>query len=690
MDQQIAVLQQQLQQKDEQIEQLAAAFEQLRQQQNAQNQAQIYNGRTKVLKELKYMSNFSGNGEIKINAFINTMEHYLNGISDFETRRTAIRTIFFDKITGEAKESIINIRETDNWDLIKDKLKLRFRPEMEPAEIFRRIHTIRANTVGELILEIQKLKAKGDELLTLVTNKVKEITQGVLLDKILHENDIDEIIKIMQSRNFADLCIRKEFKKFDKVNKYNAKSNGKQSGYQKNERNYTTNQQTNDTDNTEQYRRHSDNNHRTRRNSYTFNTNSNQSGQSNNQNNNFRNNNSTQSRRRNFSSRQTRQNSDSRRQREEPMEVDNVQSQTNNNEVSHEHQQNFVNRTQSTNTASDDLATILITINNIKYTALIDIGSSFSIINENLTSFQKIPIKLLSFSTITGEDFIKYEVHTSAPEELKLPKGALIRWKAQRLNKRNYEFIIGIDLLTNLDALIDLEAETIRLNNQVIKFASNPYSANQICTLEKVEKNYLDHLHLNHLNEEEYNGITKIIRRFENIFFKEGDILTSTRKIKHEIVTTTDRQINSKLYRYPPKHEEEVRRQIKEMEEQGIIQKSFSRYSSPLIVVPKKKDNSGQQKFRIVIDYRKLNEVTVDDKFPLPNIDSILDKLGRAQYFFTLDLAKGYHQILIKEQDREKTAFVTPHGLYEFIRMPFGLKNAPATFQRLMNDILIH
>lgn len=264
----------------------------------------------------------------------------------------------------------------------------------------------------------------------------------------------------------------------------------------------------------------------------------------------------------------------------------------------------------------------------------------------------------------------------------------MIRWKAQRLNKRNYEFIIGIDLLTNLDALIDLEAETIRLNNQVIKFASNPYSANQICTLEKVEKNYLDHLHLNHLNEEEYNGITKIIRKFENIFFKEGDILTSTPKIKHEIVTTTDRQINSKLYRYPPKHEEEVRRQIKEMEEQGIIQKSFSRYSSPLIVVPKKKDNSGQQKFRIVIDYRKLNEVTVDDKFPLPNIDSILDKLGRAQYFSTLDLAKGYHQILIKEQDREKTAFVTPHGLYEFIRMPFGLKNAPATFQRLMNDIL--
>lgn len=71
------------------------------------------------------------------------------------------------------------------------------------------------------------------------------------------------------------------------------------------------------------------------------------------------------------------------------------------------------------------------------------------------------------------------------------------------------------------------------------------------------------------------------------------------------------------------------------MEEQGIIRKSHSRYASPLIVVPKKTDNSGEKKYRIVVDYRKLNEITLDDKYPLRNIDSILDKLGRAQYFTT-------------------------------------------------------
>ncbi|XP_037921369.1 uncharacterized protein LOC119658174 [Hermetia illucens] len=124
------------------------------------------------------------------------------------------------------------------------------------------------------------------------------------------------------------------------------------------------------------------------------------------------------------------------------------------------------------------------------------------------------------------------------------------------------------------------------------------------------------------------------------------------------------------------------------MERQGIIRKSNSRYASPIVVVAKKLDNSGRQKFRLFVDYRKLNEITVDDKYPLSNIDSILDKLGRVQYFTSIDLAKGYHQIKMNPNDIPKIAFVTPCGLYEYLRMPFGLKNAPATFQRLMNNIL--
>ena len=121
----------------------------------------------------------------------------------------------------------------------------------------------------------------------------------------------------------------------------------------------------------------------------------------------------------------------------------------------------------------------------------------------------------------------------------------------------------------------------------------------------------------------------------------------------------------------------------------GIIRASTSQWNAPLLVVPKKADSAGKPKLRIVIDFRKLNDLTIGDSFPLPNIEEILDQLGNAKYFSTLDLASGYHQIPMAEHDKPKTAFSTPYGHYEYNRMPFGLKNAPATFQRLMNSVLI-
>lgn len=121
---------------------------------------------------------------------------------------------------------------------------------------------------------------------------------------------------------------------------------------------------------------------------------------------------------------------------------------------------------------------------------------------------------------------------------------------------------------------------------------------------------------------------------------------------------------------------------------QNIIETSNSPWSSPVWVVPKKTDASGRKQWRIVIDYSKLNDITIGDSYLLPNISDMLDQLGYSKYFSTLDLTSGFHQIDMSPSDAAKTAFSTPSEHYQYKSMPFGLKNAPATFQRLMDNVL--
>ncbi|UYV85080.1 K02A2.6-like [Cordylochernes scorpioides] len=149
------------------------------------------------------------------------------------------------------------------------------------------------------------------------------------------------------------------------------------------------------------------------------------------------------------------------------------------------------------------------------------------------------------------------------------------------------------------------------------------------------------------------------------------------------IHTEDAKPIKHKPYRVSAKERTIIKDQIDEMLEEGIIRQSSSPWSFPVILV-KKRDG----KSRFCVDYRILNEVTVKDVYPIPRIDDVMDTLQGSKYFSAIDLKSGYWQVEIEERDKEKTAFTTAHGLYEFNVMPFGLCNAPATFERNMDNVL--
>lgn len=232
---------------------------------------------------------------------------------------------------------------------------------------------------------------------------------------------------------------------------------------------------------------------------------------------------------------------------------------------------------------------------------------------------------------------------------------------------------------------LDIEpVNTINVNFIEKMEIDNEISANQ----DNLLKENLKNLRLDHCNKEENNSIRKLCFEYRDIFYCENIPLSFTNKITHKIRLKDDTPIFTKSYRFPEVHRTEVKDQIAKMLDQDIIQLSTSPWSSPIWIVPKKLDASGHKKWRLVIDYRALNMRSIDEKWPLPNITDILDKLGKANYFTTLDLASGFHQILVDPEDIEKTAFSTEGGHYEFKRMPFGLKNAPCTFQRVMDNVL--
>ena len=191
----------------------------------------------------------------------------------------------------------------------------------------------------------------------------------------------------------------------------------------------------------------------------------------------------------------------------------------------------------------------------------------------------------------------------------------------------------------------------------------------------------------------------ELCEEYGEAFSKNNEDIGRTKLIKMDIDTGDSPPGSSRPYTLPLKHYEWVQREIESIEHAGVITKSMSKWTSPIVIVPKKSAPREPPKRRLCVDFRKVNELQQEvitagktkgqiSIHPLPKIDEMYVKLGGAKVFSTIDLRSGYHHIALGKSSRAKTAFVLPFGKYEFLMVPFGLAQAPAYFQLLMNKVL--
>ncbi|MCH87222.1 hypothetical protein A2U01_0008088, partial [Trifolium medium] len=341
------------------------------------------------------------------------------------------------------------------------------------------------------------------------------------------------------------------------------------------------------------------------------------------------------------------------------------------------------------------------TIANHTALVLVDGGSTHNFIQESVAvqlGLNHSPIPPLHVMVGNGQELLCSKVCLNVPIIL---QGHEFLVDLHMLGLKGADIVLGAHWLKQLGPVImDYQHLSMKFfhNNSCVELIGNSSSLPPPLTLHQFQK-FMRHepeaqlfslrahsidpiVHATSPTSLDNPQLTELLRQFEHLF-SEPTHLPPPRLTDHKIpLLSNSSPVNVRPYRYPHSQKLEIESQVTKMLQSGWIQPSTSPYSSPVLLL-KKKDGS----WRMCVDYRALNAITVPDRFPLPTIDELLDELGHARFFSKLDLTSGFHQIRLDPNDAGKTAFRTHDGHYEYNVMPFGLCNAPATFQSTMNDI---
>ncbi|UYV75361.1 hypothetical protein LAZ67_12003633 [Cordylochernes scorpioides] len=293
-------------------------------------------------------------------------------------------------------------------------------------------------------------------------------------------------------------------------------------------------------------------------------------------------------------------------------------------------------------------------LNNIPVSSFIDTGSTISLMSCSLLKQHKLKLNV--------NDRIKIkQVGTLGSVEVFLKiHSELVRCKLHVVKNFSYPLLIGLDVAGKIGLIIDTKDKAVYVKGNECFYIS-------------------PETHLPSVQQKELNQLLK-----ENqALFSQHKTDIGRIAVQHKIHTIEHPPISCRPYRRPLAEYGEIKRQVEELSKKGLIRENQSPWAFPVVLVSKK---DGSQ--RMCIDYRKLNAITIDDKQPLPYIQDMFDRLHNAKYFTTLDIAWGYWHVEMHPDSVEKTAFITNDGHYEFLVMPFGLKNAPSTFQRIIQHII--